>query len=942
MTGQTAFFTVEPNVDIDDLDAGFVVGEAGEITGVAWDDDGDGIRETGESVRSSVPVNLLDASGNIIASTTTGTDGSFLFSNLPPGSFIIEFGSQTGTSLTEQNVGDETTDSDVDQTTGRQPVTLLSGGTAIVDAGYVELGSIAGVAWADADGDGINDADEDALEDVVVELLDADGNVVTSIMSGTDGSYEFTGLFPDDYTVRFVTPDDHAATFQDLGDDDTNDSDIDRVTGEVAVPLAAGEDVTDVDGGFVPSTLGPDGIPNISGVAWQDDADGVRETGEAIIPGVDVNLLSPDGDVLATTATDDSGAYLFESVPPGDYQVEFVTPAGDSATFQDQGTNDTVDSDIDPATGRVSLTLETEDITNVDSGYVTGLPGSITGTEWVDDGDGIREPSEEAHEGVTVNLLGLNGEIVATTTTSITGTFEFANLPPGEYQVEFVTPVDHIITLQGEGDDNTEDSDIAQTTGRAPVTLPSGGTANVDAGHVPTASISGVTWIDDFDGVRDGEDVLEEGVTVRLLDADGNEVASTTTDADGFYEFLDVFPGSYEVEFTTPDGHLRTQSGAGGDDTVDSDADQSSGRIPVTVVAGNDYPNNDAGFGPQAEIAGVAWLDDGDGIREDGETLEAGVTVELRDSDGTLIGTTTTLVDGNYEFIGLYPDDYTVTFTTPLDRSITFADQGDDDSIDSDIDQSAGEVVVPVGIGTSTTGIDAGYVAGAAVNVSGFAWNDADSDGIRADDDTFVEDVVVELVTTDGTVVATGTTAADGSYAFRNVPPGNYTVRFITPADSSLTFADQGSDETTDSDVNAVTGEVSITVFDVDLTNIDAGYVTGIPGTVQGVTWIDEGNGTQEAGEPTEPGVVVNLIGSTGQIVGTTTTGPNGEYSFTNVPPGEYSVEFITPTEHNNTITGTGDPTETTLSTVDPTNGRVTLTLDPCLLYTSPSPRDRG
>ena len=87
---------------------------------------------------------------------------------------------------------------------------------------------------------------------------------------------------------------------------------------------------------------------------------------------------------------------------------------------------------------------------------------------------------------------------------------------------------------------------------------------------------------------------------------------------------------------------------------------------------------------------------------------------------------------------------------------------------------------MPVGIGTSTTDIDAGYVAGAAVNVSGFAWNDADSDGIRADDDTFVEDVVVELVTTDGTVVATGTTAADGSYAFRNVPPGNYTCLLYT------------------------------------------------------------------------------------------------------------------------------------------------------------------
>ena len=925
VTGQTSVVSVEANVDVDDVDAGFVVGEAAEITGTAWNDDGDGVNEVGESVRPGVTVNLLDEAGNVIATTTTGTNGSYTFSNLPPGDFIIEFGLQAGHSLTEQNVGDEGSDSDVDQTTGRVPVSVASGGSSVIDAGYVELGSIAGEAWADDDGDGVNDTDEDPLAGVVVELRNADGDVVTTTMSGTDGAYSFAGLFPDDYTVRFIAPDDHVTTFQDRGEDDENDSDIDRVTGQVVVPVTAGEDVTDIDGGFVPATLGPDGPPDISGVAWQDDADGIREAGEGPVAGVVVNLLSPSGEVLATTTTDEFGAYLFEGVAPGEYEIEFVTPEGESITFQDQGTDDTADSDIDPETGRVSLTLGTEDA-EIDGGYVTGDPGVINGAGWVDNGNGIRDPGEDPHAGVTVNLIGPNGEVVATTTTSSTGTYEFTNVPPGSYEIGFVTPAGHLITTEGEGDDEDSDSDISQTTGRAPVTLPSGGSATVDAGHVPTSSISGAAWIDNFDGIRDGEEEFEEGVTVRLLDSEGNVVQTTTTGPNGEYEFIDLFPGEYEVEFVTPEGLLITQSGAGTDGTVDSNIDQTTGRAPVTVVAGSNNANVDAGFGPQSEISGVAWIDDGDGIRQDTETLEAGVAVELRDAEGAVVATTTTLTNGSYEFSGLYPGDYTVEFTTPTDHSTTFADQGDDESVDSDVDRVTGEVAVPVGVGTVTENVDAGYIPGVPARISGLAWSDANSDGVREDDDTFREGVVVELVNADGTVLATTTTLANGSYEFVDVPPGDYTVRFLTPDGDSITFADQGDDDTTDSDIDPVTGEVAITVAGVDITDIDAGFVEGESGTITGAGWTDNGNGIREPGEEPHVGVTVNLLSSTGEIVATTTTGPNGEYSFTTVPPGEYAVQFVTPTEHNNTVPGNGEPGET-VSTIDPTNGQAAITL---------------
>ena len=49
----------------------------------------------------------------------------------------------------------------------------------------------------------------------------------------------------------------------------------------------------------------------------------------------------------------------------------------------------------------------------------------------------------------------------------------------------------------------------------------------------------------DFDGIQDSGEAPVPGVTVTLLDADGNELATTTTDADGAYLFDQLVPGSF-------------------------------------------------------------------------------------------------------------------------------------------------------------------------------------------------------------------------------------------------------------------------------------------------------------------------------------------------------------------------------------------------------------
>ncbi|MEM1215518.1 MAG: SdrD B-like domain-containing protein, partial [Bacteroidota bacterium] len=97
-------------------------------------------------------------------------------------------------------------------------------------------------------------------------------------------------------------------------------------------------------------------VTELGNYVWFDvDEDGQQDAGEPVIPGVVVNLIDANtGTVIATTATDAAGNYLFNNLPAGNYAVEFVPLPGFVFTNNDAttpGTNDANDSDADPTTG---------------------------------------------------------------------------------------------------------------------------------------------------------------------------------------------------------------------------------------------------------------------------------------------------------------------------------------------------------------------------------------------------------------------------------------------------------------------------------------------------------------------------------------------------------------------------------------------------------------
>ncbi|NNM31110.1 MAG: hypothetical protein HKO57_16445, partial [Akkermansiaceae bacterium] len=910
-----------PNID-------FVDEELGAIAGTVRADTDN--NDTGDTPLASVTV-FLDSNGNGSfdggePTTTTSGAGTWSFTGLAPGNYnVIQVDLANYQSVSDTDGGDP------NLTT---PVAVTAGATtANIDFVDEELAVIGGEIWSDMDGNGLDD-DLTSLGGVVVNLLTGDGSTqLDTTTSAGPNTYSFAALPPGDYMIEFELPPSRFFTLQDVGADDTIDSDANPGTGRtVTITLSAGETNDTVDAGMYQLT-------SINGTVRADTDN--NDTGDVGLAGVTVFLDSNDNGSLdggeTSVLTDGSGDYSFPNLVPGYYNVVSV----DLPNYQ--SISDTDGGDANRTQGVLARSANPEN--GID--FVDEELASVGDFVWHDaDFDGIQNDGPASGlGGVTVNLFDASGTIpLGTTSTSTDGSWSFTGLDPTGYIIEFVKPAGFVTSPENQGGNDSLDSDADPGDGRTPlVTLSAGeNDLDIDAGYDERVGVGNLVFIDaNGNGVADAGEGAANVLVQLFAQGDDPQVdaplVTALTNVDGNFLFTGLQPGTYFLHVPAGmfDGGplagnvaIRT---AGADDGTDDNGDQNAIYYGDPKVEGSTSTEFTLGFGTEPVDAGTengngtfwdtAFKDDNVDLTIDlgyyaSCGLSATATNIVRNDEGT-----PTLSDDTFGF------DVTVTATNG-DPFGWFASRldGPSEFPGGNYDQVYPFGPYPVAQTPSYLFEDGGLAADpceftltvpapavAPARIANYVFRDQNGDGLQDAGDLPLNGVTVRLLDGTGTPFTpdlTDVTDTSGLYEFTDLQPGNYIVEFVLPATFTFTGAHVGADDAVDSDADPITGRTPVIVLaegedndtiDAGLTQLASisdlvwndlnadGFLNGSEGGIPGVrVFIDlDDDDTYDAGEPeaitngSGTYLIGNLAGGTYEVLIDASTLPDPAYVVT-------------------------------------------------------------
>ena len=911
------------------------------------DTNGNGLFESGEGI-SNVRVSLYDQAGvEFITSTTTNSQGLYLFGNLDPlRSYTIRVDQSTLPSGVVNSVdpdGGNDSESSVDLT--NDPDGTNDGVNLDQDFGYVaELpGSIGDYIWLDVNANGTNDGlagldgipgtddDEPGIEGVTLDLyLDSNGDGllqsfesrVASAVTDVNGQYLFQGLAEGDYLVdvsdlnNILTG--HWLTSGQLATNNQSQPD------PLAVPLSAGENVVYADFGYQFE------LASIGDFVWFDaNADGIQSLGEPGISGVEVSLTIDyvDGtQITLNSFTDDNGIYNFANLLAdesynGDssdgsdepvYTLTIIPPAGLVGSPIDVGTDDNIDADN--PNGELGDAIpggsdKSNDFGLFDKGSISGNVSEDLDRDGTVDGP-LFNVTVELFEDSDRNGIPDSPTAIDSTTTDVDGNYEFTNVDPGSYLVVETDPSgydslsDGDATIIGDDDfppanDPTDDNIIPVTVTVDTIALEAeddDGNNFVDSPLL--AGLGDTVWFDhNANGVQDTGENGIPNVSVNLI-SNGSVIDTALTDGNGFYEFTGIVAGTYTVEVDPASFTTALEQTHDFDDPVTTNP-VTANSATVSLTPGETNNDVDFGYRPLGSIGDTVWNDiNANGVQDGGELGIEGVDVTLT---GPVNDSATTDGNGFYEFVSLPAGAYTVTVsgaplsglqqTHDLDDPVT-TNPATPDTTSVDIVLNATEDAL-----ISRDDVDFGYREQAAI--TGTVTEDTTGDGVG---DSNQENVTVELYADtdgdgqpDGAAIDTTTTGNDGSYSFTDVAAGDYVVVEVTP--TGLTdVSDQDTTPDGDSfdDDTSVDDQIAVSLSPGE-TDTGNDFVDENKGSISGNVLLDTtGDG---AGDTPQGGVTVELYADTdgdgnpdGTAIDSTTTAGDGSYSFDPVAPGKYVV----------------------------------------------------
>lgn len=273
--------------------------------------------------------------------------------------------------------------------------------------------SMQGFVFKDRDQSLTLNGDEYGLEDQPVALYMGDV-LIADALTNENGIFQIETLVPGHYNLRLPLAENEVALTGEPGLDNEWRIELDVKLGENLL-----------------YTFPVMSFTVIHGEVWSLDYTYHGVAGHTI------TLLNEEGQEIATTVTDKTGAFQFNGLYGGTYSVCMDIPEGyflprdvdllyrDSVMRDDKNGGYTL----------IPITVITGDeVSGFDIGI--GTMGTIGDHAWLDEnGNGMQDIGESAMPGIEIELYQL-GELIASTVTDTLGNYKIENLYPGPYQMK--------------------------------------------------------------------------------------------------------------------------------------------------------------------------------------------------------------------------------------------------------------------------------------------------------------------------------------------------------------------------------------------------------------------------------------------------------------------------------------------------------------------------
>ena len=765
---------------------------------------------------------------------------------------------------------------------------------------------ISGHVWLDNDLNASRESGETMLEGVEITLFrqsDTGEYVDTGYRATTDvsGKYHFPtslGIPPGQYRLVETQPQDLmsvAAIPGTMNGDVVGQADSVDVLTELAMPLGDSVALNYDFAEAQPAAL--------AGFVYLDsDNDGVRDPGEKGISNVSVqlvpiNTLMPQSTLVMSTA--DDGSYSFSDLSPGNYEVIELDQPDDLLDGTDtagQIGGVTIGDAQNPGDLIHSIALAGGDA-GVEYNFAEIPAGSLAGVVYLASSD------HDCHEqqarvgstplvGVEVALQDSRGTLVAQTSTNADGRYAFQGIPIGNYRLVQFTPMGVIdgVSHAGVINDVPVGISIGGTLIQDITMSPGGIGVGYDFCEALPASISGYVYHDESnEGVRDSNELPISNVEVRLIDESGTAIATVETDGEGHYEFERIAPGVYSIVAEQPVGF------SDGIDSVGTIQGEFTGSnhlndqlSDVHVKQGQSAVEYNFGEVLPASLAGRVHVDlNGDCLYDTGEPTLSGVVIRLFDHHGAEVEQVLTDLDGRYAFVDIAPGNYTIVEDQPDGYFEGGASAGNFGGNVLDASR-IGSVVLASG----QDAINYDFCEQLGAELTGYVFADFDDDCQFSDNEFGIASVAVELRDDSGMVIASTQTDSSGFYQFSGLAAGIYSVSEVQPDGWLQGHQTAGSAGGNDSSEDLIS-DVPVGWGDV-LSHYD--FCELMPASVQGMVWQEsDANQQCDAGEVPLPGVLIELLGASEDVLKTTQTDAQGKYRFEELMPGVYSIRQTQP-----------------------------------------------